>query len=216
MAITNRQPVIAPVYHSERGTQYTSIAFSDRLQQLGLTPSMGSRGDAFDNALIESWHASLQTELLERQHWRYRDELRTALFHYIEVFYNRQRLHSSLRYQSPSEFARRYAQTRAVAREAPHSNRPKDGVNSGLAPEVQLALSLDAFLEPPSAIDLPELARVTRQVLVAQIANSLATPPTVVDPLNRRMGAANSLTWRAADRRHRGASIGTLWKRFAD
>ena len=50
MAITNRQPVIAPVYHSERGTQYTSIAFSDRLAQLGLTPSMGSRGDAFDKA----------------------------------------------------------------------------------------------------------------------------------------------------------------------
>ena len=116
MAITNRQPVIPPLHHSDRGTQYTSIAFSDRLAQLGLTPSMGSRGDAFDNALIESWHASLQTELLDRQHWRYRDELRTALFHYIEVFYNRQRLHSSLGYQSPSEYARRYAQARAVAR----------------------------------------------------------------------------------------------------
>ena len=50
MAITNRQPVIAPVHHSDRGTQYTSIAFSDRLAQLGLTPSMGSRGDAFDKA----------------------------------------------------------------------------------------------------------------------------------------------------------------------
>jgi len=68
------------------------------------------------NALIESWHASLQTELLDRQRWRYRDELRTALFRYIEVFYNRQRLHSSLGYLSPSEFGRRYDQARAVAR----------------------------------------------------------------------------------------------------
>ena len=116
MAITNHQPVLAPVHHRERATQYTSIAFSDRLAQLGLTPSMRSRGDAFDNALTRSWHASLNTELLDRQHWRYRDELRTASFHYIEVFYNRQRLHSSLGYQSPSEYARRYAQTRAVAR----------------------------------------------------------------------------------------------------
>jgi putative transposase len=114
MAISRRQPVIAPVHHSDRGAQYTSIDFSERLLKLGLTPSMGSRGDAFDNAVIESWHATLQTELLDRQHWRARDELKTAIFHFIEAFYNRRRLHSSLGYQSPTEFARRYAQTRAV------------------------------------------------------------------------------------------------------
>jgi putative transposase len=115
MAITRRRPVIAPVHHSDRGTQYTSVAFSERLRTLGLTPSMGSRGDAYDNAVIESWHASLQTELLDRHDWRTRDELKTALFHFIEVFYNRQRLHSSLGYQSPDEFGRRYAQQVAVA-----------------------------------------------------------------------------------------------------
>ena len=115
MAITRRRPVIAPVHHSDRGTQYTSIDFSERLAKFGLTPSMGSRGDAFDNAVIESWHATLQTELLDRQLWRTRDELKTAVFHFIEVFYNRRRLHSSLGYQSPSEFGREYAQTRAVA-----------------------------------------------------------------------------------------------------
>jgi len=96
-------------------TQYTSIAFSQRLQRLGLTPSMGSRGDAFDNAVSESWHASLQTELLDRHRWSTRNELRTAIFHYIEVFYNRRRLHSSLDHQSPDEFGRRYAHARAVA-----------------------------------------------------------------------------------------------------
>jgi putative transposase len=67
------------------------------------------------NAVIESWHASLQTELLDRQDWRTRDELKTALFYFSEVFYNRQRLHSSLGYQSPDEFGRRYAQGVAVA-----------------------------------------------------------------------------------------------------
>ena len=115
MAVTRRRPVIAPVHHSDRGTQYTSIAFSERLGQLGLRASMGSRGDAYDNAVIESWHATLQTELLDRQPWRTRDELKTAMFYFIEIFYNRQRLHSSLGYQSPSEFARRYAQRVAVA-----------------------------------------------------------------------------------------------------
>ena len=115
MAITRRRPVIAPVHHSDRGRQYTSIAFSERLQRLGLTPSMGSRGDAFDNAVIESWRASLQTELLDRHRWSTRNELRTAIFHYIEVFYNRRRLHSSLDYLSPDEFGRKYAHGRAVA-----------------------------------------------------------------------------------------------------
>ena len=114
MAITRRQPIIAPVHHSDRGTQYTSLEFSERLTTLGLTPSMGSRGDAFDNAVIESWHATLQTELLDRQQWRTRAELKTAIFYFIEVFYNRRRLHSSLGYQSPSEHGRRYAETLAV------------------------------------------------------------------------------------------------------
>jgi putative transposase len=114
MAISRRKPIIAPVHHSDRGTQYTSIAFSERLEQLGLRASMGSRGDAYDNAVIESWHATLQTELLDRQDWRARDQLRTAIFHFIEVFYNRQRLHSSLGYHSPAEFHRRYAQQAAV------------------------------------------------------------------------------------------------------
>jgi putative transposase len=116
MAITRRQPVIAPVHHSDRGTQYTSLEFSDRLTTLGLTPSMGSRGDAYDNAVIESWHATLQTELFDRQQWRTRDELKTAVFYFIEVFYNRRRLHSSLGYHSPSEHGRGYAQTLAVGR----------------------------------------------------------------------------------------------------
>jgi putative transposase len=115
MAIINRHPVIPPVHHSDRGSQYTSIAFSGRLAQLGLTASMGSRGDALDDAVIEAWHATLQTELLDRQRWRTRDQLRTALFHFIEVFYNRQRPHSSLGYLSSHEYGRRYAHQRAVA-----------------------------------------------------------------------------------------------------
>lgn len=114
MAIIRRQPRIPPVHHSDRGTQYTSIAFSARLEQLGLKASMGSRGDAFDNAVIESWHATLQTELLDRQRWRTKDQLRTAIFHFIEILYNRQRLHSSLGYLTPEAYGRRYAHTQAV------------------------------------------------------------------------------------------------------
>jgi putative transposase len=116
MAVTRRNPVIAPIHHSDRGAQYTSIEFSHRLANLGLRASMGSRGDAFDNAAIESWHATLQTELLDRHLWRSKAQLRTAIFHFIEVFYNRQRLHSSLGHLSPAEYGRRYAKTLAVDR----------------------------------------------------------------------------------------------------
>jgi putative transposase len=114
MAVTHRNPVIGPVHHSDRGTQYTSVAFSERLEELGSTRSMGSREDAYDDAVIEPWHATLQTELLDRRKWRTRDELRTALFHFIEILYDRRRLHSSLGYLRPVEFGRRYTRTQAV------------------------------------------------------------------------------------------------------
>jgi putative transposase len=114
MAVARRNPVIPPVHHSDRGSQYTSLEFSQRLITLGLQASVGSTGDAFDNAVIESWHATLQTELLDRFSWVSRRQLMTSLFHFIEVFYNRQRLHSSLGYVTPVEFGRRYAESVAV------------------------------------------------------------------------------------------------------
>ena len=74
----------------------------------GIARSMGSRGDCWDNAVAESFFATLKTELLHRQPWHTRQQARTAIFEYIEAFYNRQRRHSSLGYLSPAEFERRY------------------------------------------------------------------------------------------------------------
>jgi len=84
--------------------QYTSLAFGKRLEQAGILSSMGTVGDALDNAVAESFFSTLQAELLDKQSWTKRAELRVAIFEYLEVFYNRQRLHSTLGYLSPSEF----------------------------------------------------------------------------------------------------------------
>lgn len=114
MAIKNRQPTQNLIHHSDHGSQYTSLAFSTRLEQADLLGSMGSVGDALDNAVAESFFATLQTELLDRQSWRTRQQLRTAIFDFIEVFYNRQRRHSTLGYLSPLAFERRYALKQAA------------------------------------------------------------------------------------------------------
>jgi putative transposase len=108
MAVAGRQPRPGLVHHSDHGTQYTSLAFGRRLAAAGIAPSMGSRGDAYDNALAESFFASLETELIDRSDWHTREEAYVAVVDYIEAFYNRQRRHSSLGYLSPAEFERRY------------------------------------------------------------------------------------------------------------
>ena len=84
--------------------QFTSWSFTERIRDAGLMPSFGSVGDAFDNAMMESFWSSMQNELLNRKKWNTRLELTNAMFEYIEVFYNRQRRHSSLGYVSPVEF----------------------------------------------------------------------------------------------------------------
>ena len=104
MAISNRTPPAGTVIHSDHGSQFTSWAFSERVRQAKLVPSMGTVGDAFDNAVIESFWARLQTELLNRKKWKTRVELSTALFEYLEVFHNRRRRHSSLGMLTPIEF----------------------------------------------------------------------------------------------------------------
>jgi putative transposase len=86
--------------------QYTSFAFGRRCEESGIVPSMGSVGDAYDNAMIESFFATLETELLDRVRFKTRREARMEIFDFIEGFYNRHRLHSSLGYMSPEEFER--------------------------------------------------------------------------------------------------------------
>jgi putative transposase len=104
MALIRRQPKRGLVHHSDRGSQYTSLAFGKTMQAAGVLPSMGRRGDAFDNALAESFFATLETELLDRQTFKTRDEARLALFHWIEGFYNSRRRHSTLGQRSPDRF----------------------------------------------------------------------------------------------------------------
>lgn len=107
MAVERRDPETPPVHHSDRGTQYTSLAFTQRLGDLGLVQSFGSTGDCYDNAAMESFWATLKRELEHihgRSEWATRDELRRAIFSYIEVFYNRTRSQARLGYLSPASF----------------------------------------------------------------------------------------------------------------
>ena len=97
-------PSAGLIRHSDHGSQYTSFAFGKRLEQAGILGSIGSVGDALDNAVAESFFSTLQTELLNQRKWATRPELRLAIFDYTEVFYNRQRLYSTLGYLSPTKF----------------------------------------------------------------------------------------------------------------
>jgi putative transposase len=114
MAIDQRTPSNGAVIHSDQGTQFTSWAFTERALASGLVPSMGSVGDCFDNAMIESFWSRMQVELLDRRRWRTRVELSTAIFEYLEVFHNRQRLHSALGMLSPVEFESRHTKRGAA------------------------------------------------------------------------------------------------------
>jgi putative transposase len=105
MAIHNRNPLSdRTVIHSDHGSQFTSWAFTQRAKESGLLPSMGTIGDAYDNAVIESFWARMQTELLDRRRWATRIELANAIFEYLEIFHNRQRRHSALGWRTPVEF----------------------------------------------------------------------------------------------------------------
>jgi putative transposase len=104
MAIKQRKVRRGGIVHVDHGVQFTSWSFTERVRSAGLMPSFGSVGDAFDNAMMESFWSSMQDELLDRKRWKTRLELTNAMFDYIEVFYNRQRRHSSLDYVSPVEF----------------------------------------------------------------------------------------------------------------
>ena len=100
MAVWQRQPH-GVIHHSDQGCQYTSIAFGKRCRKAGVRPSMGSVGDCFDNAMCESFFATLECELLDRRRFHTQAEARLAVFDFIEGWYNPQRRHSSLGYLSP-------------------------------------------------------------------------------------------------------------------
>lgn len=92
------------ICHTDQGSTYTAAAFSKRLERLGIRASMGSVGDCFDHALVESWNATLECELIDRRVWRTKAEARLEVFYWIEAVYNRTRRHSALGYLSPVEY----------------------------------------------------------------------------------------------------------------
>lgn len=110
MAQAKRKPERGVIHHSDQGSVYGSLRFGRHLAASGIVPSMGRSGTPADNAVAESFFATLQTELLDRHAWPTRASLRTAIFEYIEIFYNRERRHSSLDYLSPHDYQRRYHQ----------------------------------------------------------------------------------------------------------
>jgi putative transposase len=119
MALWRRKPAAGPMHHSDhhsdRGVQYTALSFGGRLEEAGVVPSMGRAGSALDNAISESFAASLKCELLHRHRFISREAARTAIFDYIEGFYNRVRRHSSLGYLSSSDYEQATMKELAVA-----------------------------------------------------------------------------------------------------
>jgi putative transposase len=121
MALQHRRPAAGVIHHSDDGSQYTAQTFQDRCRAAGIRSSMASVGDCYDNAMAESFFATLECELLSRSSFPTQAEARTALFDFIDfidfiaVFYTRQRRHSALGYLSPESFERRRPETPVVA-----------------------------------------------------------------------------------------------------
>ena len=126
MAVTTRHAK-GVIHHSDQGSQYTSIEFGNRCRQLGVQISMGTVGDAYDNAMAESFFATLECELIDRRVWETQIQARLAVFTWIEGWYNPRRLHSGLGYMSPVNFERKHktkTQKSAPSQPAP----PQDGL----------------------------------------------------------------------------------------
>ena len=126
MALTQRRPD-GVVHHSDQGCQYTSIEFGQRCRRAGIRPSVGSVGDCYDNAMCESFFATLECELIERTTFETKTQAKMELFTFIEGFYNPRRSHSALGYLAPVEFERVYWEQALGALEVVASQSPRHG-----------------------------------------------------------------------------------------
>jgi putative transposase len=109
MALANRNPQAGLLHHSDRGSQYAATRYQQALTAHGVAVSMSRKGNCWDNACVESFFGTLKRELVYHRHYATRDEAKQDIFEYIEVFYNRQRRHSTLGYHSPAEYEARAA-----------------------------------------------------------------------------------------------------------
>jgi putative transposase len=115
MALRARAPGYGLLHHSDRGSQYASADYQTALAAAGITCSMSRKGNCYDNAVAESFFATLKTELVHDEDWATRAQARSAIFEYLEVFYNRRRRHSSIGYVSPEEFELKYEEEKMAA-----------------------------------------------------------------------------------------------------
>lgn len=115
MAVRSRKPAPGLIFHSDRGSQYASVDFQNALATHGFVASMSGKGNCYDNAPVESWFASLKVECVDGVRYKSWNEARSCLFDYIEIFYNRQRLHSYLGYLSPQLYEQQYNRLPHVA-----------------------------------------------------------------------------------------------------
>jgi putative transposase len=136
MALFTRKPE-SVIHHSDQGSQYTSVAFGKRCKEMGVRPSMGTVGDAYDNAMAESFFATLECELIDRRVWKTHTEARLAIFTWIESWYNPHRRHSSIEYLSPINFERQ------------HTQRQKDIANLALPVQNGLTTGCCAPVDKP-------------------------------------------------------------------
>ncbi len=120
MAAQQRDPE-GTVHHSDQGSQYTAVGFGQRCEDAGVRPSMGSVGDCYDNALCESFFATLECELIEQETFADRSEARRSIFRFIEGWYNPDRLHSTIGYLSPVDYEDEYHSHHHSQSEEPHS-----------------------------------------------------------------------------------------------
>jgi putative transposase len=138
MALQQRRPA-GVIHHSDQGSQYTSVAFGERCKKMGVRPSMGTVGDAYDNAMAESFFATLECELIDRRKWETKTEARLALFTYIEGWYNPRRRHSALGQTSPAAFERRHRDSAGMPAQRGEHGIPTVGVCvAGATPPVDI------------------------------------------------------------------------------
>lgn len=135
MAVFTRKPQ-SVIHHSDQGAQYTSIAFGNRCKEMNVRPSMGTVGDAYDNAMAESFFATLECELIARRTWKTKTQARLEIFTWIETWYNPRRRHSGLGQMSPINFEKLQQEIRQTAKTPEHSDNqptpsPEDGLPSG-------------------------------------------------------------------------------------
>lgn len=164
MALARRRPDPGLVHHSDQGCQYTAVLFGKRCARAGIEVSMGSVGDCYDNAVCEAFHATIKKEKVSRQSWPTRAAARTAIFEYIEGWYNPHRRHSTLAYLSPIEFERHHAELALPALTTPNpangsvaSTPPgaSDGLTTRRCSTADVDSAADGSITPKNALALP-------------------------------------------------------------